>query len=88
MSSTGRRCRPADTRPSGKWLVVVAAGTTDEVSAVALDGAQVVRLTVDGADRVELAQRLRDLETDFTGVLSLLAEDRRPDPNTPCCGSA
>ena len=73
----------ADTQPSGKWLVVVAAGTTDEVSAVALGGAQVVRLTVDGADRAELAQRLRDLETDFTGVLSLLAQDRRPDPEHP-----
>ncbi|MBP2406706.1 type I polyketide synthase [Streptomyces syringium] len=67
--------------PSGTWLVITPAGTTDDAwvdAAVAALGPDAVRLHVDGQDRGRLAEELAELSgqgAEFTGVVSLLALD-------------
>ncbi|MFD8082543.1 SDR family NAD(P)-dependent oxidoreductase [Kitasatospora sp. NPDC059722] len=93
---------PAPTAPrvSGRWLVVLPEGVAcpaDELSAaLGRAGADdVVRLSLDavtGTDRTALGRRLREAagEQPFTGVMSLLAVDERPLPDSSAltCGLA
>ncbi|MGO4425569.1 polyketide synthase, partial [Streptomyces sp. MCAF7] len=79
---------------TGRWLLLLPAGLTDDVWAAgavrALEGhgAQVERLAVDpaAADRAHLADLLRPALADedgTAGVLSLLALDETPHPGHP-----
>ncbi|WP_341720661.1 SDR family NAD(P)-dependent oxidoreductase [Micromonospora sp. FIMYZ51] len=73
---------------SGTWLVVVpangAGGSWAEAATTAITrhGASAVRLTSSGADRHEMARRLRDVPP-VAGVLSLLALDETPAADLP-----
>ncbi|WP_410635050.1 type I polyketide synthase [Amycolatopsis sp. cmx-4-83] len=71
------------------WLIAVPASLDgDERVEVLVDvlGADTVRLVVDGPDRAKLAERITALLETFpspAGVLSLLALDETPAPDTP-----
>ncbi|MFD0632068.1 beta-ketoacyl reductase [Catenulispora yoronensis] len=85
---------PGPAAPSGTWLLVVPADLADATasdcaSALIAGGAQVVTITVGVADldRTTFAGYVRaafpDGESDFAGVLSLLALDETPTAGFP-----
>ncbi|MFF9206666.1 type I polyketide synthase [Streptomyces sp. NPDC014986] len=75
--------------PAGTWLAVLPAGGADDpwtAEVLRLLGPATVRLEADGADRADLAARLRRLQdgnVPFTGVVSLLALAGGHDPQAP-----
>ncbi|MFF3248916.1 type I polyketide synthase, partial [Streptomyces sp. NPDC002870] len=79
---------PAAQQLDGTWLVVVPAGFEDDtlvcgvLDALEAAGTHAQPLTVE--DRAGLVDRLRAGAGPFTGVLSLLALDERPDSEHPC----
>ncbi|SES41714.1 type I polyketide synthase, partial [Lentzea albida] len=62
--------------PAGRWLVVAPAGADSSPVLTALAGTEVVELVVADLDRAALAERLRELDGGFHGVVSLLAEKK------------
>ncbi|GAA1985058.1 type I polyketide synthase [Catenulispora subtropica] len=85
---------PGGAAPTGTWLLVAPEAVDDTTaadcaSALTDNGAEVVTVTVGIADldRATLAEKVRaaflDGETDFAGVLSLLALDETPTPAHP-----
>ncbi|MGW4059749.1 type I polyketide synthase [Amycolatopsis sp. NPDC004747] len=77
--------RPAE-RLAGTWLVVTAAGArpADVGTALAANGADVTELELaPGTGRADLARRLRELDREVAGVVSLLAADESPHPEHP-----
>ncbi|WP_348772286.1 type I polyketide synthase [Streptomyces sp. RPA4-5] len=69
-------------RLSGRWLLVTASGASVEgvEAALVAAGAEVVPMSVDGADRNELADRIRELlvEGESAGVVSMVAVGEEP----------
>jgi acyl transferase domain-containing protein len=83
---------PSSTVPSGRWLLAVPAGLSDDeftrscAAALTDRGVDVVVMeTEPSADRSRIADQLRDAAdgSALTGVLSLLALDETPVPEHP-----
>ncbi|HEX6352608.1 MAG TPA: SDR family NAD(P)-dependent oxidoreductase [Actinophytocola sp.] len=72
-------------RLTGTWLVAMPPNSTAAVTVaagLAERGADVHLVEVDGTDRAELTDTLRDLSSGLTGVVSLLALDERAQSET------